>query len=471
MNLIDQPMVDAETERVLDMGIRVFNGALFGADEREHVDVLLEALNPPIGAMVIDMGCGVGEMARLMHEQRPDLEFLLVNTSRVQLENCPEDFDRLLADFHRLPVLDGQADAVIFSYAICHSGDWPLALAEAYRLLKPGGILFINDMARLSGDNAEFEQFLGGRVHAPEQVEEWAANAGFVLDMAIAPTIGVDRLRGLMNDDALADRLTDGVVPTIWRFRSLLDDTARTLHRHRGRVAFQFSGGRDSTAALHLLQPYWDLMRVYHVDTGDHFPETKEVVARMEELVLEAGGSFIRIQTDVKRDHEENGWPSDLLPAQNTFAGRLLSGRTLRLQGRFDCCARNLMLPLHQRMKDDGITLLIRGQRNEEYVTTPLRSGDKGDGFEMLYPIETWDSEMVMTYLDMHSLPVADSFYDSGMQHGSDCMTCSAWWDEGRAAFLRRHHPNEHVILMSRMDAIQEEVTASFEWLCTEREA
>lgn len=470
MNLIDQPLVDATTEIVLNSGVRIFNGALFGADEREHVDVLLAALNPREGALVLDAGCGVGEMARLMHERRPDLQFLLVNTSKVQLEHCPQEMDRLLADFHDLPVPDAVADVVIFSFAICQSGDWPRALAEAYRVLKPGGVLFINDMARLEGDNELFEHHLGGRAHAPEQVEAWAAAAGFNLDAAIAPAVEVDRMRTFIEDSALADSLLAGIVPTIWRFTSTTDATERTLRRHLGRIAFQFSGGRDSTAALHVLRPYWPILKVYHVDTGDHFPETRAVVSEMERQILAAGGKFERVVTNVEADRIAFGLPTDLLPAQNTDIGRLVSGRTIRLQGRFDCCARSLMNPLHARMHEDGMTLLIRGQRDEEYAKQPLRSGDVSDGFEVLYPIQTWTGAEVNAYLEVNGLPVASSFYDSGMPHGSDCMGCTGWWDEGRAKFLRRHHPAEYTVFLQRMVLIRGEVSRSMEFLNQETE-
>ena len=100
-------------------------------------------------------------------------------------------------------------------------------------------------------------------------------------------------------------------------------------------------------------------------------------VAELEAQILAAGGQFFRVHTDVKADRLEHGWPTDLLPAQNTPVGRMVSGRELRLQGRFDCCARSLMLPLHERMKHDGITLIVRGQRDEEYAAQPLRRASR----------------------------------------------------------------------------------------------
>ncbi|VTU38231.1 Dimethylglycine N-methyltransferase [Variovorax sp. PBS-H4] len=469
MNLIDQPVVDQATERVLASGIRVFNGALFGDTEAEHVAVLLEALDPPEGAMVLDAGCGVGEMARLMHEARPDLQFLLVNTSEVQLAHCPEHFDRLHADFHELPVLDGVADVVVFSYALCQSGDFPRVLREAFRMLKPGGVLFINDMARLAGDNQLLEAELGAHAHTPEQLEAWAADAGFHLDFAIAPEVKLDRMRALIGNDGLADKLMGDIVPTIWRFQSFTGHQ-RAFHRHKGRVAFQFSGGRDSTAALYALREFWPQMRVYHVDTGDQFPETRAVVAQVEKDLAEAGLELVRIVTDVQGNHQYAGYPTDLVPVDNTVLGQMVSGAPLRLQGRYDCCAANLMNPLHARMQLDGITLLIRGQRDDEYAAPPLRSGDVSDGFEVLYPIQGWSAADVDMFIAEHGLPVAP-FYEAGARRAPECMSCTAWWDEGRAAYMRKHHPNEHKVFIQRMADIRREIDRSMSWLNHETEA
>lgn len=470
MTLIDQEAVDARTAEAVERGIRVFNGALFGDDEAEHVDVLLEVLRPTEGATIIDAGCGIGEMARLMAARRPDLNFLLVNTSAVQLDMCPPEFERLNADFDNMSAVeDASVDAVVFSYAICHSSDWLVTLAEARRVLKPRGVLLINDMARIGGGNEGFAQVLGASVWAPEDVEAWARSAGFMLDDAIAPEVHVDRLRDLLLDDGVDAALLDGVVPTIWRFFAL-DDEAAMWHRHEGRAAFQFSGGRDSTAALYTLRHRWPEMRVYHVDTGDQFPETRAVVDRVEADLLAAGCELVRIRTDVAKQREEAGYPVDLIPVDNTALGQLVSGAATRLTGRYDCCAQALMAPLHQRLVDDGMTLIIRGQRDDEYKQPPMRDGDVLDGFEVHYPVQDWTGDDVQHYLEIEGLPVAP-FYREGVRRAPECMGCTAWWDEGRAGYMRKHHPEAHAITMHRMADIKAQITAQFDWLVKEMEA
>jgi hypothetical protein len=84
------------------------------------------------------------------------------------------------------------------------------------------------------------------------------------------------------------------------------------------------------------------------------------------------------------------------VPVDNTPVGRLVSGRNIA-SSRYDCCARALMNPMHQRMLADGITLIIRGQRDDEYAKAPMRSGDVQPGIEVLYPMQHMSAEQLWT--------------------------------------------------------------------------
>lgn len=214
-------------------------------------------------------------------------------------------------------------------------------------------------------------------------------------------------------------------------------DIHAALTRHQ-RVAFQFSGGRDSLAALYLMRAYWDRMRVYHLDAGDQFPELRAVVDAVNQWV-----PITRIKTSAPAWRAVHGIPSDLVPVDNTPMGQMLSGRFQRIANRNECCWANLMQPMHQRMLADGITLIVRGVRADEFLgEMPTRSGWTGEGLEMLYPIEHWSAQEVDDYIAVHELPVAP-FYAQGMKEAPECMGCTAWWTDGKAQYLRQHHPDK----------------------------
>lgn len=217
--------------------------------------------------------------------------------------------------------------------------------------------------------------------------------------------------------------------------------------RHE-RIAFQFSGGKDSLAALHLLHPWWDRMTVYWLDAGDGFPETYEIVVKTAARVP----NFVRIDSPVTKVIEEHGIPTDLLPATHTDFGHALFGSTEKMQDRLSCCARAVMLPMHERMKADGITLIIRGQKDAD-IGWMIRSGTVREGIEFWFPLQDWSTEQVFDYLRAHDLPV-NPVYET-MDTTPECMTCSAWWDDNRAQYLKRNYPKQHAQYQSRLARIR----------------
>lgn len=240
--------------------------------------------------------------------------------------------------------------------------------------------------------------------------------------------------------------------------------STRDLFSRHQKIAFQFSGGRDSLAALLVLKEYWGEMTVYHLDAGDSFPETEEVIRWAAERLPR----LVRVQGKRRESIAQFGLPSDLVPAANTAIGRLVSG-AMPIQGRYDCCARSLMVPMHDRMLEDGVTLIVRGQRNADYVTPPLRSGESNAGFEYFYPIEQWSDEMVMAYLEAAQAPVTP-FYAAGMTTTPDCMRCPAWWSEGRAAYLKNRHPDAYNDYQTNLAVVAAAIAPALTNLAVEQE-
>ena len=209
------------------------------------------------------------------------------------------------------------------------------------------------------------------------------------------------------------------------------------IARHH-RVAFQFSGGKDSTAALFLLRPLWARMTVYWLNSGDSFPETAAFVRRIAAELPR----FVEVKGRVHEMVSRFGPPSDLIPeAASETAWAMNVGRGERLQDRTLCCARSKMAPMHERMLADGVTLIVRGQKAADSFRGPLSSGtvDASTGLEFYYPIEQWTDSDVMRYLTEHDL--VPPLYGEGLNRSGDCMTCSAWLGDKRAAYLAQRHP------------------------------
>lgn len=90
---------------------------------------------------VLDVGGGTGRAAKAL--DAPDR--VVVDAARGMLERVPPGLGRLLASATDLPVADGTADAVVVVDAFHHLPEHDRVLAEAYRALRPGGVLVVRD--------------------------------------------------------------------------------------------------------------------------------------------------------------------------------------------------------------------------------------------------------------------------------------------------------------------------------------
>lgn len=226
------------------------------------------------------------------------------------------------------------------------------------------------------------------------------------------------------------------------------------LHRHE-RIALAFSGGKDSLAVVYALRPHLDRLTVYHMDTGDLLPEIRETVAHVRSFAP----SFVHVQGDVGAWIAENGLPTDLLPFSAHEVGRMAGQENVRLVPRYRCCFTNLMAPLWQRIKADGITLVIRGTKNCDLKRHPTQDGETHDGVELWYPLAGWSHDQVFAYLKEVGAPT-NRIYET-MTNAPECARCSAWWGEGRAAYLRKYHPDLFRDYVGRLRAVTSEIIAS----------
>lgn len=222
--------------------------------------------------------------------------------------------------------------------------------------------------------------------------------------------------------------------------------------RHE-RIALSFSGGKDSTVALWLLREAGLLGRVtvYHLDTGDLFPE---MVAHVEALQAWCP-RFVHVRSDAKAWAAENGEPSDLVPYTSHEIGRAV-GAGSRIASRYDCCSANLMRPIYDRIRQDGNTLVIRGTRRADMKRLPAASGDVIEGVEFLYPIQEWSDEQVFAFCAERGVPLPSIY--GAFKQAPECATCPAWWSEGRAPYLKAHHPELFDEYQARVSTVMREV-------------
>ena len=449
-------VIDALQPDVEAKGWKLLQPYRYGSTDAIHTAETLVLFELPLHAHVLDVGCGVGEATRLMAEQRPDLRFTLLNFSAAQLNACPDGSEKVLAYAEDMPLEDETFDAVMFNFALGNM-DWPLALAEATRVLKPGGLLLINEIFRHAGSSVEFTRELSYRPLVATELVRALPHFGAQMDLLAAPPVTSCPLQEMLPKGS---DLFDGLGPRILRARkgpvtTVASRFGRVIGRHE-RVALAFSGGKDSLATLYLLRPFWPRLTVYWTNPGNPFPETVRQMAELAKLVP----NFREVAGRQAEVIAANGWPSDVVPQRHTVDGNLVFGKTeFIVQTRLDCCFRSLMAPMYQAMLDDGVTLCIRGKRREEKDRTGLENGYVSEeGVELCFPIMEWSNGDVVRYLEAEGVPLPDSYSYAG--HSLDCMDCTAWWGEGMSKYLEARHPQAFVEYKRRIGLIKQAVAA-----------
>ncbi len=114
----------------------------------------------PRDVVIADLGAGEGTLAQLLARRVrrviaiDNSEKMVEFGSAVARDNGFENLEYRLGDIEAPPIGDGEVDVALFSQALHHAARPGAAVAEAHRILKPGGQVVILDLASHSYEQA-----------------------------------------------------------------------------------------------------------------------------------------------------------------------------------------------------------------------------------------------------------------------------------------------------------------------------
>ena len=119
-----------------------------------QVDLIGERLEKIGAKRMLEIGCGFGYNTRNLAERHRDCQLVGLDMSENHVKEAAREAKHLsnlefeLGNFQRLRFDDGAFDAVGAVECLCQCSDMPLAMREAFRVLRSGGRLIVIDCFR-----------------------------------------------------------------------------------------------------------------------------------------------------------------------------------------------------------------------------------------------------------------------------------------------------------------------------------
>jgi len=210
------------------------------------------ALRP--GQRVLDAGCGIGGSA-LWLAQHYQAQVLGVTLSPVQARrarayaarrNLAERAAFAMQDYTTLAVGDGTVDVVWALESVCHAPDKRAFLAEAFRVLRPGGRLVVADGFRRARPFGPADERL---------LQSWLS--GWAIPDIDTPEEFVAAMREVGFAEAESEDVTDRILPSMRRLDRLaraIVPPARLLARAGVLSPIRFRNGEASAACCEALR-------------------------------------------------------------------------------------------------------------------------------------------------------------------------------------------------------------------------
>lgn len=157
--------------------------------------VVPRVLPTEIGPDVLEIGCGSGAMAAEVLRARPaiaryvatDVDPAMVEMTRRQLADHGDRAEARVVDASGLPFADGTFDTVVSWLMLHHTITWEQVLADAVRVLRPGGHLVGYDLPDSRRSRVVHRLTRSEvRMIAPEELEAELERLG-MSDVVVAP--------------------------------------------------------------------------------------------------------------------------------------------------------------------------------------------------------------------------------------------------------------------------------------------
>ena len=143
-------IADAEQE-VLERLATVLERRAADGQQQEMLSAYLADIDFPVGAEVLDVGCGTGAVSRVLARCSEVGRVVGIDPSPVFLETARSLASGIAnlaftqGDSRALPYADSSFDILIFHTTLSHVPGPEAALKEAFRVLRPSGIMAVFD--------------------------------------------------------------------------------------------------------------------------------------------------------------------------------------------------------------------------------------------------------------------------------------------------------------------------------------
>ena len=124
---------------------------------------LINMMNPSHKQKLIDVACGTGDIAKVFLKNVNELARItcvdpnkgMVSKGKEKLSEF-KNLNWIIAPAEKLPINDNSFDFYTISFGLRNTKDLNKSLAEAFRVLKPGGRFLCLEFSKIQNSNLEF---------------------------------------------------------------------------------------------------------------------------------------------------------------------------------------------------------------------------------------------------------------------------------------------------------------------------